>query len=214
MDTLQKIEYCLDEMTHYVDKPDDIMKLIAQRIGYTGKKFKLSTDIPKTLNSYWDGGSREYYYFFDLKDGKMLTMPANHPMFDKVPNKLDHLPKGVILVNNTIFCGKELGLTFYVNQEDLAPLLPNPESTEELTQFDKIVLAATRGLKSSYAGIPDYRFSEAAKETGITKDEWQKAKENMINKGYLNKAGAITPKGRNVGDLRLDKLRKEGFKRW
>ena len=41
------------------------------------------------------------------------------------------------------------------------------------------------------------------------------AKQNMIKNGYLNGAGAITPKGRNIiGNTQLYSLKKEGFKRW
>jgi len=67
-----------------------------------------------------------------------------------------------------------------------------------LTWAQSVVLAATRGLKSSYAGIPNYRRHAAQREVGITIEEWETAKAECISKGFLNRAGAITDDGRNV----------------
>ena len=87
---------------------------------YKGRKFRVSTHIPKTLDSYWDGGSKEEYAFFDVANGKVLHVSTNHPMFEADnPRNLSQLPLGVILVNHTYFCGHDLGLTFYVNEDDL-----------------------------------------------------------------------------------------------
>ena len=41
MNILQKIDCCLNEMTHFVDKPDEWMKHVAKTIGYTDKRFKI-----------------------------------------------------------------------------------------------------------------------------------------------------------------------------
>ncbi len=103
--------------------------------------------------------------------------------------------------------GKDHGITIYVNPENISKMLP---PAEETPWEEKVVLSATRSLKSSYGGIKDYRFYEASRETGITKPEWDKAKESLINKGMLNKSGAITDKGRNViGNVDLYQLRRE-----
>lgn len=61
-----------------------------------------------------------------------------------------------------------------------------------------MVLAATRGLKSSYAGIKNYRFHAARESTGITEPEWNQAKDACMAKGLLNRAGAISDDGRNA----------------
>ena len=51
-----------------IDKPDETIRKIVQAAfpDYSGKKFKLSTSIPSRLDSYWDGGSRDYYAFYHL----------------------------------------------------------------------------------------------------------------------------------------------------
>jgi hypothetical protein len=67
-----------------------------------------------------------------------------------------------------------------------------------LTLPEKIVLVATSSLKSSYGGIPNFRFTQAKSETGITQADWDLAKESLTKKGFLNKAGAITTSGKNA----------------
>ena len=86
-------------------------------------------------------------------------------------------------------------ITIYLNQEDLAPLLP---SKQEITEDEKIVLHYTKSLKSTYAGIKNYRFYEANREKGITLERWDRAKNNLISRELLNKRGAITDEGRNA----------------
>lgn len=163
---------------------------------YNGKKIELSTSIPSKLTSYWDGGSKTEYVFYGLADGKIYHVESNHPFFEAGrPSQLNGLPKGVILVSHIIFCGKDIGIRIYANTEDITPMLP---LKIEISDNEKIVLAFTAHLKSSYAGISNYRFHEAHQKKGINLEDWDKTKIDLINKGLLNKAGAITPKGRNA----------------
>jgi hypothetical protein len=184
--------------THWIDKPDETIRKIVNSTfpSYRGKKFKLSTDVPSRLDSYWDEGSRDYFSFYELSTSKVLDVGSNHPFFEAgKPRDLESLPPGVVIVKHSIFCGKDMGITIYANAGDLAPLLPEKL---ELTPHEKTVLEYTRTYKSSYAGISNYRFHEAHRSTGIKSDEWEAAKEQLIEKKLLNKAGAITPAGRNA----------------
>lgn len=53
-----------------------------------------------------------------------------------------------------------------------------------------------------YLQPKDYRFQTAQEYTKITREDWDAAKANLISRGMLNKAGAITVDGRNaVADL-------------
>lgn len=67
-----------------------------------------------------------------------------------------------------------------------------------LSDDERTVLRYTQSLKSSYAGIKNYRFSESNRETGITLERWDAAKKNLIAGKFLNAVGAITDKGRNI----------------
>jgi hypothetical protein len=92
-----------------------------------------------------------------------------------------------------------MGLTFYVHPDNATKLLPAPQA--ELTAFEKIVLSATASYKSSYAGMDRYEMARRDCRNGTpfpTRDDWALAKQTLINLGLLNKAGAITPAGRNA----------------
>lgn len=157
---------------------------------YRGKKF--SVDVfkgPMRLDSYWDGGSKNSFAAVDLETLRAGAVPENYNMGAEV------LPNNIAIVKHTIFSGKDLGLTIYVNATNISKSLPQP--TDELSWAENVVLVATRSLKSSYGGISNYRFYDANRTVDITKEEWDTARESLIQKGLLNKSGALTNNGRN-----------------
>jgi hypothetical protein len=185
-------------MRYHLDRLDGTLTKIANETfpTYRGKKFTLSTDIPKQLASYWDGGSRDSFAFYNMQTGQAQAVHSNHPMFEpNQPSQLRELPSHIILVEHSILCGKDAGLTFYARTETLTPMIP---TKVEVTPDQQIVLRFTASLKSSYGGVSNLRFVEAKRETGISADRWEAAKTACINTGLLNKAGAITPAGRNA----------------
>jgi hypothetical protein len=105
------------------------------------------------------------------------------------------LVPGLVCVEHSIFCGKDTGITIHVHAENAPKYLPAPV---DLTEDEKTVIGYTKSCKSSYAGIPNFRFHEATRRTKITLDRWEAAKASCIVKGLLNKAGALTIDGRNV----------------
>jgi hypothetical protein len=126
-------------------------------------------------------------------------MPAQSA-FDKQIAGADavNLPAGFVCVQHSIFCGKDTGVTIHVHPDNAPLLLPAPEA--ELTEDQKTLLLYTRCRKSSYAGISDYRFYDANHTKGIGRQNWDSAKAALIASGHLNKAGAITVKGKNAID--------------
>lgn len=173
---------------------------------YNGRKFQLEVrDTPiREMTSYWDGGSRDYWAIVDLATMQSMDVPENGSGFTAELENVQSaaLPRpGFAVVRHSIFCGKDMGLTFYLHPDNAAKFLPK---VEELTRDEKIVLVATRSLKSSYAGIKDYRFHEANRDTKITRERWDAAKSALIARRLLNSAGAITTEGKNAagsGDL-------------
>jgi hypothetical protein len=174
------------------------------RRGYDGKKFKArvceSMTIPITAG-LWDGGSRDTYQIIRLEDGALLE-PINHNAApvngERCEIKVKFEP-GIAVIEHSITCGKDMGLTFYVHPDNATKLLPAPQA--ELTVFEKIVLCATASYKSSYGGMDRYEMArrDCRNETLFpTRDDWALAKQTLINLGLLNKAGAITPAGRNA----------------
>lgn len=175
--------------------------------GYSGKRFTVETfSGPMVLNSYWSGGSRDYWALVNMATGKVFTVPENGtPWTNPRGFKVGRLPLNLALVRHSK--GHYESTCVYVSPENISKYLPAPA---ELSREEKIVLAATSGLKSSYAGIKDYRFHEANQMTGIPRSLWDSTKAELIGKGLLNKAGAITDAGRNaIGRTDLYQIGKE-----
>ena len=177
----------------------------ALRGSYSGKQFRAivceSVEVPITAG-LWDGGSRDEYYFVELATGRSVRPETQNlaPWSGDRRGYQGELPQGVALVCHSIFCGKDSGLTFYIRPDAAAKLLPE---NVELSEHEKIVLNATRSYKSSYNGMDRYQMAKsyaygAKREEFPSRAQWDEAKQSLISKGMLNKAGAITNKGRNA----------------
>lgn len=189
----------------HLDTPE-IRAIVARAFpDYTGRKFVVEPfQGPMRLTSYWSGGSRDYWTAVRLTDGSTGVVPENGTPFMPEVGELRDLPENTVLVLH--HAGPNSYVCLYVRPDNMNRLsLPAPV---ELTLHQKVVLAATASLKSSYAGVRNYRFHEATKETGIGLMEWDKAKAECIALGFLNGAGAITNAGRNaVAGTRLHSLK-------
>lgn len=144
---------------------------------------------PMRLDSYWSGGSRDYYAIVNLATYKKEEIPENGSGFTENTYRMSELPNNLAVVRFHLG-GSYEAVTIYVNQENLINMLP--PKTEELAWEELVVLVATRSLK------PPTRYKEANYYTKITEKEYMEAKANLITKGYLNSAGAITQKGKNA----------------
>lgn len=177
------------------------------RGSYAGRKFSVvvtdSVTIPGQAG-LWSGGSRDTYVLVNVETGESMEASDNMSApWDKRSDRLVNLQPGFAVIEHSMFCGKDMGLTFYVHPQNAAKLLPAP--TGELTAHEKIVIEATCSLKSSYMGKDRFemmadnaRWDEKLKANFPTREEWNAAKESLISKGFLNKAGAVTVKGRNA----------------
>ncbi len=184
-------------MIHLSVVPDQLRSMAKTIFGYTGKLYKVVTSEHVRMNSHWEGGSRDFY---------AVINPQSYRIASQSGTPYDHEPEQVCLNENTavlchsIIMGKDRGITLYVHPS-FAPLYlegPKPGPEGNITTNEKIVLIATRSYKSSYAGMSNYRFVEAKRQTGIRREAWELAKQSCIDKQLLNKAGAITPQGKNI----------------
>jgi len=89
--------------------------VIKSALGYRGKKIYLRNyQSGMSLNSYWDGGSRDYFFFVNIKTGQYTSVPQNGTMFDKLNLKSpDKLEENQVLVMQSYFRGKKGGLFIY-----------------------------------------------------------------------------------------------------
>lgn len=180
----------------YFTKAPEVQDLVRQAFPeYQGKSFAVQIFAgPMTLTSNWSGGQRDYWALVNMSTGRTYHVPENGTPWTRPSGfKCGRLPLNVALVR--LSHGYAKSTCVYVHPENITKYLP---PAPELTQAQRIVLCATRGLKSSYAGIKDYRFHEAHGRTGITREAWDTAKAECIGKGLLNRAGAISDEGRNA----------------
>jgi hypothetical protein len=179
----------------------------AMRGSYTGTKFKAevaeSVTVPADAG-LWDGGSRETYRAIELATGRDVPLiDHNASPWDNRKSITFKLEPGFAVVRHSMFCGKDMGLTFYVHASNAAALLPAPV---ELTPVQRLVLTATSSLKSSYGGRDRYQMAQdeySCKQVlgdlpYPSREEWDRTKAQLIDRGFLNKAGAITVAGRNA----------------
>jgi hypothetical protein len=172
---------------------------------YSGRRFKARSCETVTIPSdagLWSGGSRDTFRVVRLADGASI-MPTNEnaaPWDRSRGERTITLEPGVCVVEHSMFCGKDMGLTFHLHPADVAKLLPAPV---ELDTVERKVLVATRRFKSSYMGRDRYQMArehdgDRSEAAFPSRPEWDAAKSRLISRGLLNKAGAITTAGRNA----------------
>lgn len=170
---------------------------------YKGKMINiLPQETGMDLRSFWDGGSRTYYKVIRLADMKMLSIPENGTWFteksganDFAQNSGEKLPCPGFAVVAYHVSGYGDSLSIYLHPDNMSQIaLPAPQIA--LTENEKKVLNAAVSLKSSYAGIKDFRKHEMKRF--MSGAEYDTCKQSLIEKGLLNKRGAITIEGRNL----------------
>ena len=168
------------------------------RGAYSGKKFQAivceSVTIPMDAG-LWSGGSRDHYVGIDLATGESRPFPGQNasPWDGTRKETVVILQPGFAVIEHSHFCGKDMGLRFYVHPDNAAALLPAP--TGELSPIELMVLEATASLKSSYMGRDRYQMTAEnlrySDKTMPSRADWDAAKASLIDKGLLNKAGEI-----------------------
>ena len=194
----------------YIDPKQAAPIIRATFPSYNGKHCKIRAQDRVTFNGLnWSGGSRSTYRACRL-DGTPIEsqhdMSAPPPWSNPFEGKTVSIPAGCAVVEHSIFCGKDMGLTIYAPPADVAPLLPAPV---ELDPFAALVLKYTVERKSSYNGHDRYQMAETDSRysfrpegepapTFPTREQWETAKADLIARGFLNKSGAVTIAGRNA----------------
>ncbi len=181
--------------TVYLRRSDPTVERLIQATfpAFRGKTVQAHIETSVEFHgAYWDGGSKREYRLVRLADLSMVPVPDRpYQLHSEMHDNSIQLPDGVVCVVLDTFMGRD-SVEIISSAANSQPLLPAP--TEELTEDEKRVLVVTRSLKSSYAGIKDYRFHES----GMSRERYDNAKASLIGKKLLNKAGAITVEGRNL----------------
>ena len=95
------------------------------RLAFPGATSRRTVKIRKQksyhVHDYWDGGSREYAVFLNLRTKQVIPAPAVSALREGHVYNLAYgeveLSGECCVVVNTIFCGKDLGYFIYVPEE-------------------------------------------------------------------------------------------------
>jgi hypothetical protein len=162
---------------------------------FTGKNVIASIqDHVRFYGTMWEEGCRRQYVIVRLEG--LVTYPIPTAPFRRRSPRHEEpykVPSGYVVVVHCVSRWEHIEIISPA--ENVSKLLPPPA---ELSEDEQVVLVATCGLKSSYGGISNYRFHEARRHTGITPERYEAAKRSLIARKFLNKAGAVTPEGRNA----------------
>ena len=91
---------------------------------YRGRKIKVEFRPEVTFyDTNWGGGSRNQYAAVKA-DGTKARLNVPAPWLNVVEGATVPLPADVLIVEHSIFCGKDCGLTIYANPVNLPKWLP------------------------------------------------------------------------------------------
>jgi hypothetical protein len=171
---------------------------VPEALRYSGKKYSVVIGETMTLQStYWSGGTRSTYRVVELTSGKQERIAGNGAP-DCFGIDLNGqgitLKPGYAVVEHSIFCGKDGGLTFYIHPDNAGKFLTHDD--QELSRAELCLLDATGGLKASYAGRKPR--IEMMRVNGFGDSDIATARDSLIRKKLLRKNGSITPAGMNA----------------
>ncbi len=155
---------------------------------YKGRTFILQiSDAPIDFHETTEGVIREFYVC-DLVTLESRRVKAEQ----RAPRKL---PPNIVAVEKRIERDVVKGLTIHVRPRDVRPeLKPTPV---ELTADEQIVLRYTARYAASHGGNVRYRQWKAKKDTGITEDRWNAARETLKARDMIGPNNMIKRFGLN-----------------
>jgi hypothetical protein len=184
--------------TIYLRRTDPTVDAIIRKAfpGFAGKRIEAEiTDSITFYGTMWDNGCKRDYVMMRLADMARVSVEQERFMERSEFHDARHaIPAGHVVV---VFDRSRAGEAIEIHgpASNITPMLSPPM---ELSRDERIVLIATKGLKSSYGGDSNFRYKEAKRETGITLVRYNEAKNALIDRKLLNKAGAITVEGQNA----------------
>lgn len=98
--------------------------LLAAFPAFKGRKFRLDASGKVTLSDLnWGGGTRNEFVLVSLDGQGAAALPKESPWNPRAEGMTFAIPERWVVVEHSVFCGQDCGLTFHVNPADLAKLL-------------------------------------------------------------------------------------------
>lgn len=174
----------------YLESSNEGAKALAQAAfpEYHGRKFRVEvSDVVSGLQTYWGGGTKDEVRVVDLATMRVAELPGTTNPFEETAHQVAHglrMQPGYAVAVWRTFCGKDMGLTFYLHPDNAVKFLPAP--AEEISDEERDALYQARALLPPYrAKFPGYVY------------------ESLIAKGFMRANRSITPAGKNaLGDWR------------
>lgn len=94
--------------------------LLAAFPEYTGRKFNIEVSDTYFCQSYWSGGTRYQFVLVHLETGeqKFPDGKIDNP-FNTLAHSSFNIPEGWCVVEHGYFCGKDVGLRFYIHPKNM-----------------------------------------------------------------------------------------------
>lgn len=90
------------------------IKAIKKAADYRGRNVKHKDFVPGlNLNSYWDSGCRDYFYFVNIATGSYREVPQNGTPFDRLNLKAEVLADNEVIAERVVMRGKDVALYIY-----------------------------------------------------------------------------------------------------
>ena len=90
------------------------VKTIKKAAGYRGRNVKHKDFVPGlNLNSYWDSGCRDYFYYVNLVTGASRVVPQNGTLFDRKNLTAETLDANEVIAERVVMRGKDIALYIY-----------------------------------------------------------------------------------------------------
>ena len=90
---------------------------------YKGRKFSIVASETVTFYDLnWGGGSRNVYRFVS-DSGDIIGLPVATPWLEPNEGRTVRLTPDILVIEHSIFCGKDLGIAIYTHPSNMPRLL-------------------------------------------------------------------------------------------
>jgi hypothetical protein len=119
---------------------------------YKGRKVKVEGKSTYHMSNYWDGGSRSYAIAYHLESGATMepTQVSTNPM-NRTAHASVEIPEGVVIVEHSIFMGKDVGIRIYANPVNVARFIPG-SPVRNMALSSSTVSGLNQGLNALLKG--------------------------------------------------------------